>query len=57
MDAPRQKLMKDNATVVATTTLAVVVVGLLTSDAIDGISTHTANLLGSLFYPTMMTWV
>src|SRR5215472_6889339 len=31
MDAPRQKLMKDRATVVATTTLAVVVVGLLTS--------------------------
>lgn len=31
MDAPRQKLMKDNATVVATTTLAVVVEGLLTS--------------------------
>jgi poly(A) polymerase len=31
MEAPRQKLMKDRATVVATTTLAVVVVGLLTS--------------------------
>ena len=31
MEAPRQKLMKDRATVVATTTLAVVVMGLLTS--------------------------
>src|SRR5258708_25885481 len=34
MDAPRQKLMKERATVVATTTLAVVVVGLLTSSDI-----------------------
>ena len=34
MEAPRQKLMKDRATVVATTTLAEVVVGLLTSIAI-----------------------
>src|SRR5579863_7148281 len=57
MDAPRQKLMKDNATVVATTTLAVLVVGLLTSDAISGTSSDTASLLGPRFYPTMITWV
>ena len=45
MDAPRQKLMKDRATVVATTTFAVVVVGLLTS-----VDIYQANsiLLGEL---------
>src|SRR6266849_3040001 len=35
MDAPRQKLMNESATVVATTTLAVVEEGLVTSDDID----------------------
>ena len=45
MDAPRQKLMKDRATVVATTTLAVVVVGLLTS--VDIYQTNSI-LLGEL---------
>jgi hypothetical protein len=57
MDAPRQKLMKDNATVVATTTLAVLVVGLLTSDAISEASFRTVSLLEPRFYPTMITWV
>ena len=46
MDAPRQKLMKDNATVVATTTLAWVVVGLLTSDAIEGTNSHAPVYVG-----------
>src|SRR5271154_7220762 len=46
MDAPRQKLMNDNATVVATTTLAVVVVGLLTSDAISGTNSPAPVYLG-----------
>lgn len=35
MDAPLQKLMNDRATVVATTTFAVVVDGLTTSEDID----------------------
>ena len=35
MEAPRQKLMNESATVVATTTLAVVEEGLVTSDDID----------------------
>src|ERR1700733_5453273 len=49
MEAPRQKLMKDRATVVATTTLAVVVVGLLTSlDIYHAIS--ISILLGAPHY-------
>jgi hypothetical protein len=40
MEAPRQKLMKDNATVVATTTLAEVVAVRLTSKAIGEHESH-----------------
>lgn len=53
MEAPRQKLMKDNATVVATTTFAVVVAGLLASDAIGWAGSRAGFHLSHLFYPTM----
>src|SRR5258708_30801881 len=53
MEAPRQKLMKERATVVATTTLAVVVVGLLTSSAIYWDISQALFYLRYRFYPTM----
>jgi tRNA nucleotidyltransferase/poly(A) polymerase len=53
MEAPRQKLMKDRATVVATTTFAVVVEDRLTSEDIVGRRTHFYFTFKHSFYPTM----
>jgi len=56
MAAPRQKLMKERATVVATTTFAVVEPGLLMSGDIRGARRHAPFYVNHVFYLTMITW-